>query len=90
MDLRRPRISVITPSFNQGHFIEETIRSVLDQNYPQLEYIVIDGGSTDASVDVIKGFDHALTYWVSEKDDGQTHAINKGLQRADRRNCHVA
>lgn len=77
-----PRISVVTPSFNQGPFLEETIRSVLLQGYPDLEYIVIDGGSTDESIDIIKKYDPWLTCWVSEKDNGQTHAINKGLKIA--------
>jgi glycosyltransferase involved in cell wall biosynthesis len=75
-----PKISIVTPSFNQGQFLEETIRSVLDQNYPNLEYIVIDGGSSDNSVDIIKKYRQHLTFWVSEKDKGQANAINKGLQ----------
>jgi glycosyltransferase involved in cell wall biosynthesis len=74
-----PRISIVTPSYNQGQFIEETIRSVLLQSYPNLEYIIIDGGSTDESVAIIKKYEPWLTYWVSEKDHGQSHAINKGL-----------
>lgn len=77
-----PRISIITPSFNQGQFIEETIRSVLLQGYPNLEYIVIDGGSSDNSADVIRRYEPWITFWVSEKDKGQTDAINKGFARA--------
>lgn len=79
---RLPTISIVTPSFNQGHFLEDCICSVLDQNYPHLEYIIIDGKSTDNSVEVIEKYAQYLTYWVSERDKGQTDAINKGLKRA--------
>jgi glycosyltransferase involved in cell wall biosynthesis len=78
---RWPRISIVTPSYNQGHFIEETIRSVLLQGYPNLEYFIIDGGSTDNSLEIIHQYAPWLTHWVSEADRGQTHAINKGLTR---------
>jgi glycosyltransferase involved in cell wall biosynthesis len=77
-----PKISVVTPSFNQGRFLEETLRSIHDQGYPNLEHIVIDGGSTDSSVAVIQQFADRLSYWVSEKDNGQTDALIKGFNRA--------
>ncbi len=76
-----PKISIVTPSYNQGQFIEETIRSTLLQGYPNLEYIIFDGGSTDDSVEIIKKYEPWLTYWASEPDRGQSHAINKGLKR---------
>jgi glycosyltransferase involved in cell wall biosynthesis len=77
-----PKISIITPSYNQGQFLEETILSVLNQGYPNLEYIIIDGGSTDNSVDVIKKYEDRITYWVSEPDNGMTDALNKGFKQS--------
>lgn len=80
--MKYPRISIITPSFNQAEYIEQTICSVLDQDYPNLEFIVIDGGSTDRSADIIKKYSKYLSYWISEPDEGQSHAINKGYLKA--------
>jgi len=77
-----PKISIITPSYNQGNYIEETILSIINQNYPNLEYIIIDGGSTDNSIEIIKKYKKYLSYWISEKDNGQSDAINKGIQRS--------
>jgi len=75
-----PKISIITPSFNQGQFLERTILSIINQNYPNLEYIIIDGGSSDNSIEIIKKYEKYLKYWCNEKDNGQSDAINKGLQ----------
>lgn len=77
-----PKISIVTPSYNQGVFLEQTIDSVLSQGYENLEYIIIDGGSNDKSVEIIKKYEKHLAYWVSEKDKGQSDAINKGITRS--------
>ncbi len=77
-----PKLSIVTPSWNQGPFVEETLRSVLLQGYPNLEYVVIDGGSTDETPAILRKYEPWLTYWVSEPDQGQSDAINKGFARA--------
>ena len=77
-----PKISIVTPSYNQGQYLEETIRSVLLQGYPNLEYLIIDGGSTDNSVEIIHKYEPWLHYWISEPDNGQSEAINKGFSKA--------
>lgn len=78
-DKKYPKISVVTPNFNQVNFLEKTINSVLNQNYPNLEYIIIDGGSTDGSINVIKKYSSELHFWVSEEDNGMYDALNKGF-----------
>jgi len=77
-----PKITIVTPSYNQGEYLEETIQSVLNQNYPNLEYIIMDGGSTDNSVEIIKKYDAQIDFWVSESDSGQSDAINKGFVKS--------
>src|SRR4051812_44745583 len=77
-----PRITIVTPSLNQAPFLERTIRSVLDQDYPDLEYLVFDGGSTDGSVEILRRYDDRIAYWESVADRGQSHAVNKGFERA--------
>jgi glycosyltransferase involved in cell wall biosynthesis len=77
-----PKLSIVTPNFNGGEFLEETILSVLGQNYPNLEYIIVDGGSIDGSIDIIKKYENRLTWWVSEPDNGMYDAIQKGFEKS--------
>lgn len=79
---RFPKISIVTPTFNQGDYIEESILSVIGQRYPNLEYIIMDGGSTDNTVEVIKKYEEYLTYWTSQKDNGMYDALDRGFKRA--------
>ncbi|MFM7854270.1 MAG: glycosyltransferase family 2 protein, partial [Flammeovirgaceae bacterium] len=82
-----PLVTIVTPSFNQGKYLERTIQSVLLQDYPNIEYIVIDGGSTDNSVEIIQKYQDKISYWVSERDKGQSDAINKGWRLAKGTYC---
>jgi len=77
-----PKVTIVTPCLNQGKFLEQTILSVLSQNYPHLEYIIIDGGSTDGTLDIIKQYEKDISYWISEKDRGMYDATNKGLKHS--------
>ena len=86
--MQLPKITIIIPSFSQGEYIEKTITSLLDQNYPALELLIFDGGSTDNTINVIKKYEDRISYWVSEPDKGQSDAINKGLRMATGEVCN--
>ena len=77
-----PKISIVTPNYNCDKFLEETIKSIINQNYPNLEYIIIDGGSTDNSIEIIKKYDKYISYWISEEDSGMYEAIQKGFDKS--------
>ncbi len=78
-----PKISIITPSYNQGNYIEETIQSIINQNYPNLEYMIFDGGSNDQSLEIIKKYEKWISFWESKSDKGQANAINKGIAKCE-------
>lgn len=86
--MQYPTISIVTPTLNQGQYIEQTIQSVLNQRYPSLEYLIIDGGSTDGTIDIIKKYESEITFWMSGKDGGQANAINRGLTRCTGEICN--